>query len=251
MASLIVTDVDGCVTPEDSAPFDLTHLTPLIELIRGSAGKTHSLPPVTLCTGRPQPYVEVLAKLLDIRLPIICENGAVLYTLDGNWSRYAAGVTEEKVAGLRAIRAFIERDLLPNHPKARYQFGKEAMLSVYSEAHAELSRMQEAVETFAAREALPPAVINLTHFYLNISMAGVDKGTALLGLMQELGVPREEVVAIGDTVGDMPLRETADFFACPANAQDEIRAVADYVSPYPDARGLVDILRLPECQQLG
>jgi hydroxymethylpyrimidine pyrophosphatase-like HAD family hydrolase len=82
-------------------------------------------------------------------------------------------------------------------------------------------------------------------------MAGVDKGTALLGLMQELGVPREEVVAIGDTVGDMPLRETADFFACPANAQDEIRAVADYVSPYPDARGLVDILRLPECQQLG
>lgn len=251
MAALIVTDVDGCVTPEDSAPFDLAHLTPLIALLRGSACKTNTLPPVTLCTGRPQPYVEVLAKLLDIRLPIICENGAVLYTLDGNWSRYTAGVTEAKIAGLRAIRAFLERDLLPKHPNARYQFGKEAMLSVYSDAHAELARIHEAVEAFATREALPAAVINLTHFYLNISMAEVDKGTALLGLINDLGVARDQVVAIGDTVGDMPLRDTAGFFACPANAQDEIRAVADYVSPYPDARGLVDILGLEVCQNAG
>lgn len=250
MADLIVTDVDGCVTPEESVAWDMTHLTTLINLTRGSAANKNSLPPITLCTGRPQPYIEVLAKLLDIRLPIICENGAVLYTLHDNWSRYAEGVTQDKIDGLRAIRAYLDNDVLPNHPAARYQFGKEAMLSVYSEEHDALVNVQRAVEAFIARGEAPPAVINLSHYYLNISMEGVNKGTALYGLMQEQGVSRENTVAIGDTVGDMPLRETVEYFACPANAHQAIKDVANYVSPESDIRGLVDILRLPECQQL-
>ena len=250
MADLIVSDVDGCITPEESAPFTIEHLMPVLSLIRDSASRKNALPPITLCTGRPQPYVEVLAKLFDIRLPIICENGAVLYTLHGNWSRYAAGVTEEKINGLRTIRTHLEREFLPKHPAARYQFGKEAMLSIYSEEHDALVRAQEAIEAFVTKEGVPPVIVNLSHYYLNISMDDVDKGTALHGLMQELGVPRDKVVAIGDTIGDMPLREMADYFACPSNSHEPIRNVANYVSPYPDARGMADILRLPQCQQV-
>ena len=90
------------------------------------------LPPMTLCTGRPQPYVEALAKILDIRLPLICESGAVIYTLADNHARYAKGVTAEKVAGLRAVRCFVEDEILPKYPGTLLQFGKEVQISVYS-----------------------------------------------------------------------------------------------------------------------
>lgn len=115
----IITDIDGCLSPEESEPWDLDLFWELARLCRAAADGKGPIPPMTLCTGRPQPYVEVLAKILDVRLPIIAENGAVLYSLHDNWSRFGPGVTAEKVHGLRVIREYLDDVLLPRFP-ARY-----------------------------------------------------------------------------------------------------------------------------------
>jgi hydroxymethylpyrimidine pyrophosphatase-like HAD family hydrolase len=174
MVKIIVSDIDGCLSPEDSSAWDGPLFSSLMSLARKATARRTTLAPITLCTGRPQPYVEPLSKLLDIRMPIICENGAVVYSLDDNWSRFGPGVTREKLEGLRAVRRFIEREVLPGHPEALYQFGKEAMLSVYSAKPKILPHIQQAVEGHIRDRDLPPVVMGLTHFYLNISMAGVD-----------------------------------------------------------------------------
>ena len=59
-----------------------------------------------------------------------------------------------------------------------------------------------------------------------------------------------ETAGIGDTEGDLPLRENVGFFACPANSQDSVKRVADYVSPYPMLEGVLDILTRPEFRAL-
>jgi hydroxymethylpyrimidine pyrophosphatase-like HAD family hydrolase len=47
-------------------------------------------------------------------------------------------------------------------------------------------------------------------------------------------------------MSDRPIAERVSYFACPSNAVEEIRAMAAYTSPYPEARGVADILaRLP------
>ncbi|MBP8128730.1 MAG: HAD family phosphatase [Candidatus Hydrogenedentes bacterium] len=242
----IITDIDGCLSPEESEPWDLDLFWELARLCRAAANGNGPIPPVTLCTGRPQPYVEVLAKILDVRLPIIAENGAVLYSLHDNWSRFGPGVTLDKVHGLRVIREYLDSVLLPRYPGALYQFGKEAMLSVYAEQPGVFAEMETAIQALVKERQLPEPVINATSYYLNISMSGVNKGTTLAALMAEHGVTRDEAVGVGDSVGDMPLRDAVGFFACPANAQDAIKAVADYVSPGNDVAGLLDILRLPQ-----
>jgi hypothetical protein len=66
MARWIISDVDGCLSPEESIPWDLEKLMRLAELTRATSEGQSTLAPMTLCTGRPQPYVEVLMKLLDI-----------------------------------------------------------------------------------------------------------------------------------------------------------------------------------------
>ncbi|MBX3728039.1 MAG: HAD family phosphatase [Candidatus Sumerlaeia bacterium] len=248
-ARLIVSDVDGCLCPEESEAWDPAPLMRIAALTRAAADGFGPIAPLTLCTGRPQPYVELLMKLLDIRLPAICENGAVVYTLADNRAVYGPGVTPEKLAGLAAVRAFIERQILPQSPDIVRQFGKEAQISLFSRDHDRLLRADEQVRDFVVRQSLPPLVIETSHYYLNISLEGVDKGRALEWLLEREGLGAEEVVGIGDTEGDLPLRRRVGFFACPANARPSIRAVADYISPAPVADGVLDILSRPECQR--
>lgn len=237
---LIVSDVDGCLAPEESAAWNLERFAALAARVRG-AGSGEGLP-FTLCTGRPQPYVEVLMKLLDVRVPAICENGAVIYSLHDNRSVYGPGVTELKLEELREIRRFITSDLLRRHPQAVHQFGKEAQISVFCGDPSRIPLLADEVRAFAERFSDDPVDIGASHYYLNISLRGVTKGSAMQALMAQLGVVREQVAAVGDTAGDLPLREQAGFFGCPSNATPETAARADYVSPYPDAAGLMDIL---------
>lgn len=223
-------------------PFAEDPFSRLVHRIRRLNEGMGVLPPVTFCTGRPQPYAEALAKLMDVRLPMICESGAVVYTLKGNVSRYGPGVTGEGLASLRRARRFIEEELLPRHPGTLVQFGKEAHLSVFSEQPELLPPMVEPIEELIRREGLHPLEIKASHFYLNIAIEGVTKGAALTWLLGEQGLDRSQAVGVGDTVGDLALRDAVGYFCCPANAQPEIRDVADYVSPAAETEGMLDIL---------
>ena len=245
----IISDMDGCLNPEESVPWNLELFHRFAQRVRQANAGEGALAPLTLCTGRPQPYVEALMKILDVRAPAICENGAVIYTLKDNWARYAPGITEEKLLGLRAVRAFVETDILPNQPTALLQFGKEAQMSIYSEQSDIFAPMKARIEDFVDRQGGPELVINTTPCYLNISLAGVDKGSTLRVLMEELGVTHHEVAGIGDTEGDLPLREAVGFFACPANARPSLKEKADYVSKHDDIAGMLDILDRPELQR--
>jgi hydroxymethylpyrimidine pyrophosphatase-like HAD family hydrolase len=224
--------------------WDLEHFAQFARLVREASAGKGDLAPMTLCTGRPQPYVEAMMKLLDIRYPVICENGAVLYDLASNEATYAPGVTHEKIAQLRALRCYIEDELLTHYDGAVIQFGKEAQLSVFCKHPEIFGRMGQQVAEFVAKHG-PEVVINTSHFYLNISLAKLDKGTAIAHILNQVGLKRDEVAGIGDTVGDMPLRDAVGFFACPSNAVPQIKEVADYVSPYPMIVGVLDILKHP------
>lgn len=240
----IVSDIDGCLSPETSEAWNWDTFKQLAEFFHKRRRHGAYPIPLILCTGRPQPYVEVWAKIFDLRTPLVCENGAVIYTLENNVSRFGPGVTPEKIRGLRNLRAYIEKELLPEQPDVVYQFGKEAQLSLFSQKPDLFNGMIDAINNFVKQQGGPELVIQPSHYYLNISLAGVNKGEAIKLVLNELGSNRNEAVGIGDTLGDLAIREQVDFFACPSNAHQEIKPYADYISPYPDILGVLDILQL-------
>ena len=65
---------------------------------------------------------------------------------------------------------------------------------------------------------------------VEVTAAGVDKGTALLALAARLGIPREATLAIGDSDNDRAMLARAGVAAVMANALPEIRALGDIVS---------------------
>ncbi len=244
-ARLILCDIDGCISPEKSIPWNMARYHEFVGLVRRANAGNGPVAPLTLCTGRPQPYVEVLMKQLDIRHPAICENGAVIYKLDDNCSLYGPGVTPEKIERLKTVRAMVEYELIPRYSGANIQFGKEAQISVYSERADLLPIVREEIRKYVLREGGPELCINCSHHYVNISLASVDKGQAVAWLLDELRIERSQAVGIGDTVGDLPLAQNVGYFACPGNAHTSILKIADYVSPDTALDGLLDILDQP------
>lgn len=242
---LIVTDLDGCLHSEASVTWDLDLLYRISNLCRSG-----DIAPITICTARPQPYIEALMKILDVRVPAICENGAVVYSLHDNRSHYGPGVTEAGIHALQTVRRFIEAHILPHYPNMLIQFGKEANLSLFCEQPELFEAIIPRIHQFNADVNGPSLTIVPSQFYLNIAITGVDKGTTVRALLAELDIKPEEAAGIGDTAGDLPLRESVGFFACPANATPNIKDMADYISPYPEMEGMLDILSQPQMRAM-
>jgi Cof subfamily protein (haloacid dehalogenase superfamily) len=60
-----------------------------------------------------------------------------------------------------------------------------------------------------------------------VSPIGVDKGRAARDVLDELGMPLERAVAIGDSVNDLQILETVGLGIAMGNASDAVKGVAD------------------------
>ena len=78
---------------------------------------------------------------------------------------------------------------------------------------------------------------------IEVTAAGVDKGSALLALADLLGIPHENTLAVGDSENDRAMLEKAGVSAVMANGIPEVKALADYVSEADcDHDGVAEIL---------
>lgn len=64
-----------------------------------------------------------------------------------------------------------------------------------------------------------------------------DKATEIQKIFASRGVRPEETAYLGDDINDYGAMKQCGFKACPADAAAEIKAICDYVSPYPGGHG--------------
>jgi hydroxymethylpyrimidine pyrophosphatase-like HAD family hydrolase len=237
---LIISDNDGCLVAEDTSPMDLESLGKLAEHNR-LAQSAHDRPVLTLCSGRPQPFAEAMCRLLANRsAPCIAENGVWMYHPADNRYEIDPAIAPAHRAAVREASDWVASEYGPRG--VSQQPGKAASISLYHPDTDYLKSIRPRITDEFARRGWPLRV-SMTWFYINCDLAHVSKGTGLDRLLAATGLSRGRLMGIGDTTGDMPIRERTSFFACPANAQEEIKAVADYVSPFPMAKGVVDIIQ--------
>ena len=75
-------------------------------------------------------------------------------------------------------------------------------------------------------------------YFLETVPTGVDKSNALAVLMEQLAVPREEVMAIGDGPADYTLIQLAGLGVAMGQSIDSIQRCADYVTASNDEDGV-------------
>lgn len=57
-----------------------------------------------------------------------------------------------------------------------------------------------------------------------------DKRECLQNLMDEYGYAKEEVMYVGDDLNDLECMQMAGYSCCPADAHEEVKKIADYVT---------------------
>lgn len=239
---LIISDLDGCLAPEGAEAFDLDSLAQIAAHNRAAAEKRGGdRPLLTICTGRPQPFVEAFCRLLcNLSAPAIAENGVWMYHPGTNEYSMDPTITSAHITAVRDAAAWFHAALGPRG--VSQQPGKAASISLYHADTKFLLSLLPTIREEVARRGWPLRISNTWH-YINCDLTHISKATGMERLIRATGLSRDRLAGIGDTPGDLPIRERVAFFACPANAHEEIERVADYVSPLAEARGVVEILK--------
>jgi len=88
----------------------------------------------------------------------------------------------------------------------------------------------ELYAVWAARWASEVTVMRTNPEYLEFYHREASKGTALSAVARRYQVPRSLVLAIGDSFNDIPMLAWAGCAVAVANAHDQVKAAADWVS---------------------
>lgn len=75
-------------------------------------------------------------------------------------------------------------------------------------------------------------------YFIEVVPLGIDKAASLDVLLKKLGLTREELVACGDGHNDVTMIDYAGMGVAMANACDEVKAVADFITASCDEDGV-------------
>jgi HAD superfamily hydrolase (TIGR01484 family) len=241
---LVVVDVDGCLTPGEGRPWNFEALRYVAQLNR-KARPNLQVPAVTLCTGRQEPYVEVLMQAIDAHLPGIYENGGGLYFPQEYRFAESPLITPQMREALSGVKTALRREIVETG-RGYFQPGKEVSLTLYPTNHTTVHELYRiALEVLAAHQAHYTAHASVS--CVDILPQGVDKGAGVKWLSDETGIPLAQIGGIGDSTSDLTFLRLVGRSAAPANATDEVKAAVGCVSPYEDGDGVVDVLRRWSC----
>ncbi|MFQ5421070.1 MAG: HAD family hydrolase [Anaerolineae bacterium] len=234
---LLVFDIDGVLTDGEAKPLDLPLLAQLAEMNR-AARRDANLPAVTLCTGRPAPYVEMMLQAIDGHLPAIFENGAGLYVPDGY--RFLPHPELEMDGRIQTVRAHLETNLV-QPGTAYFQPGKEYSLTLFAHNPADTGKLYDQAAT-----ALGPLHSSVDLVYssscLNVLPHGIHKGKGIQFLAERTGIPPADMLGVGDSDVDIQFLALAGHSAAPANANPQVKEIVHYVAPRATSDGVRDIL---------
>ncbi|RMH28232.1 MAG: HAD family phosphatase [Candidatus Hydrogenedentota bacterium] len=235
---LLVFDIDGCLSRGSMHPFDLAVLQALRDA-NMQARTDPAVPAVTFCTGRPQPYVECLIQATAGYIPALCEGGTVLFDPVSHavLTHASFGPREERLLAL--LRERVERELVDEH--VMFEPGKVTHLTLLVTSPRSPQELLPAAMEIAA--AFPNEFdVETTRICVHFLFKHLHKGTGVEWLSQHTGVAPEEMAGMGDARPDITFLEKMGIAGAPANAHEDVKAVADFVSAHEDAQGAIDFL---------
>ena len=247
MIRLMVADVDGVLSLGEAAPFDFAVLQRLAE-VNDRARHEPQSPAVTLCTGRPAPYVELLMQAIHGFYPAIYEHGAGLYLPEPYGFKAHSALTPVMQAQLMELHVMLHDALVATN-LAYFQPGKSASLSLFARAGVTLHEVACTADRLAHQWG-DAFRVEAGATCVNVMVRGLEKAEGVRWLARETGIPLHTMAGVGDATGDMPFMQLVGWSAAPANAQAAVKQMAHYTSPYEDGRGLMDILtKMPLAQE--
>ncbi len=222
---------------------------------------------VTIATGRMFRASLIFAQELDIRLPFICYQGAMIkhpLTKETLYHRPLPSSLAQKVAeavlhmGLH-LNAYVNDELFVEELNEEAEaYSRLAQVPVQAVGNlltfldgkeptklvvvSDESTTKQLVGLF--RQRFGPALYVTQSFpnFCEFANPECSKGKALARLCSTLDIAREETVAIGDNPNDLDMVEWAGLGIAMANAPSHVKAIADYITGSFEEEGAAQAL---------
>jgi len=235
---LLVFDIDGCLSRGSFSHFS-GEMIDTLRHVNAQAAEDSTVPSVTVCTGRPQPYVECFLQMIGGTQPALCEGGTVLFDPKnhGVYVHRNFGVREQRL--LERLREDVERELV--NESVMFEPGKVTHLTLL------------VVEPYSPEQLLPAALeiaarygdefdVETTRICVHFLFKHLHKGTGVAWLSERTGITPEEMAGMGDARVDISFLRMLGLAGAPANAHDDVKAIAHFVSDKSDAQGALEFV---------
>ena len=233
---------------------------------------------VALVTGRSFPFARPVAEPLPSSLSLIVSSGAVERTMDGATlarrllDRHVARGLLDRTRGHRDAAALIfDRDVDRQvvfetmdwmHPGRKGYWAKNQSLIaqcvpledalIEDPIQVMFNGGVDAMRALAAelrREVADVAAVSLTEYVhrdfslVDVTAPTATKGRALAWRAEQLGLTRDEVMAVGDNLNDVEMLEYAGTPVVMANAVDGLKGRGWHMTGHQNDAGLAEAIR--------
>lgn len=256
---LIVSDIDGTLIGTDETLKEEFHQ--LKEFV-----KKHNIP-FTLASGRCYEEVKDFAEEFEVKLPIVVNNGAAAVkdgnflwgnTMKGNILRKAIEYADELEMAIVTSdgisnKSYRHNDYIRNQIE---KFGRYEEIYRPNEDEWDTVNIQKLLiidplpdgRIDSVLEHLEPYkdMLNIVRYNarsVDIMPASTNKAEGILNVAKMLGIDISEVMAIGDAQNDIEMLNTVGVGVAVANAESELKEVADYVCESPNAGGVFEAVK--------
>jgi len=221
---------------------------------------------IVIATGQTAQVLRHVCAELPLAAPQIIENGAIVLDIRSGTLLHEKLIPREYILPvlerLRSLdlyrayhtheRVYVDRDT----PRARHWYRPpvppvvemEDVASLYpkicikiagiGEAETLRDRRRELERIFAGKLYVTQSSFDIVEFL----HPAVSKGHALEIIAADLGIAAEEVVAIGDNHNDIGMMRFAGLGVAMGNADEEVKAAADYVTLSNAEEGVVAVI---------
>ncbi|MHA1589549.1 MAG: phosphoglycolate phosphatase [Candidatus Njordarchaeales archaeon] len=213
----IVTDVDGTLTDARQS----LHLGAIAALRKVHEKGIH----VILCSSRLFDVVSSLAKYLGFKSPVIAESGSVIgYYLKPVFIREFETEIKERIITVMTSIGF------KSVPDNKCRRGDLA----FKRTRKTMEMSEEEILEVLKKQGISNVTVLDSGFAVHINPIGVDKGSALLRVLELINVSLDETIVIGDGNNDIPMFRVAKYSIAPANASEKLKKMAKVVSDLSD-----------------
>lgn len=223
MIKLFITDIDGCLT----TPFETPDWDKLAEIRRLNEQSAHdvAVPPLTICSGRPMPYVEAVTQWLGIDIPAVFES-AGMYELATNRVTFLPVFDKKAKEQIENLKNWLQDEIIDRNAGMILEFTKRMDAGLIHLEKGVIDEVYPRIKEYVAEE-YPRFEVHKTAVSINILMKGNNKGNGIQRLCREIGIDPSKAAYIGDSSGDIPGLKVVGHPFAPVNAADEVKEVAE------------------------
>lgn len=259
---VLVLDIDGTLT---NSKKEITPKT--LEAVRELQARGHV---VVLASGRPTAGLRVMTQKLDF-----AKNGGYILSYNGGCVTYVpTGETVFKnllpdyvpqwmhayaLEHDMGMCTYLGEDMLVGTKSNRYLEYEAAINGIHivhtdsfePYMHTDFfkvlmtatpTRAAELEKRLAHRFMGRLSIYRSEPYFIEVMPRGVNKASAIAGLLERLGLEREDTIACGDGLNDLTMIRYAGLGVAMGNAQPAVKAEADVVTLSNDEDGLVPII---------